>query len=124
MAHKPWITAWFREHGKQNFVQPSNTVLTRCRWSMCWHPFLRSWKLLRLHTHAWTKMKSWAESLVLIMYGPYLKQTQLLCVNFSVCEQPALVCHGLQLPCVKPSSLWVSLMLTLRSGSSLSLTAG
>ena len=31
----------------------------------------------------------------------YLKRTQLyLCVICNVCEQPALVCHGPQLPCV------------------------
>ena len=53
------------EHGKQNFVQP----------------FRLSRKLLR-YTHAWTKLHN--ESLVpfmnVIMHGPYLKQTQLLCV--------------------------------------------
>ena len=45
----------------------------------------------------------------------------------TVCEQPALVCHGPQLPCVRSlelSSLRVSFMSTLRSGSSPSLTAG
>ena len=37
---------------------------------------------------------------VLIMHGPYLKRTQLLCVICTVCEQPTLACHSLQLPCV------------------------
>ena len=33
---------------------------------------------------------------------PYLKRTQLQCVICThVCEQPALVCHGQQLPCVR-----------------------
>ena len=47
-------------------------------------------------------IKSWAESLALmsvIMHGPYLKRTQLLCViwrSMTICEQPALVCHGSQ----------------------------
>ena len=43
----------------------------------------------------------------------YLKQTQLLCVTCAVCEQPAVVCHGPQLPCVR-YSLRVSLTPTLR----------
>ena len=33
------------------------------------------------------------------MHG--VKRTQLLCVICTVCEQPALVCHGPQLPCVR-----------------------
>ena len=60
----------FHEHGKQNFVQP----------------FRLSRKLLR-YTHAWTKLHnevmSWISGAVymsVIMHGPYLKQTQLLCV--------------------------------------------
>ena len=51
----------------------------------------------------------------------FLKRTQLLCVICTDCEQPALVCHGPQLPCVRHlhSS---GFMPTLRSGSSPSPT--
>jgi len=53
----------------------------------------------------------------------YLKQAQLLCVNCTVCEQPVLVCHSPQLPCVWLSRLCFSAYTpTLRSGSSPSLT--
>ena len=53
----------------------------------------------------------------------YVKRTQLLCVICTVCELPALVCHGLQLPCVLllESSSFLK-VLTLHSGSSHSLT--
>ena len=51
----------------------------------------------------------------------WLKQTQLPCVICTVCEQPAFVCHGPQLPCMR-YSLQVSFMPTLRSDSSPSPT--
>ena len=58
----------FHEHGKQNFVQP----------------LLWSRKLLR-YTHTWTKLHNEVMSWMSCTYvchlpGPYLKQTQLLCV--------------------------------------------
>ena len=51
----------------------------------------------------------------------YLKQTQLLCVICTICEQPTFVCHGPQLPFVH-YSLWVSFTPTLCSDSSPSPT--
>ena len=56
------------------------------------------------------------------MHGTYLKQRQPLCVICTVCEQPALVCHGPQLPCMcqlQSSLLLVAFKLIMRSGSSL-----
>ena len=34
---------------------------------------------------------------VLLIHGPNLKPPQPRCARFTICEQPALVCHGLQL---------------------------
>ena len=89
----------FHDRGKQNFVQP----------------FLRSRKLLRLPTHTLGlnfTLTLWAHLWhlwVFIMHGPYLKRTQLLCMICNICEQPALVCHGPQLPCVRLN--WVIFVL-------------
>ena len=87
------------------------------RWNQGWYnyenwpmltilqPFIRSRKLLQLHTLVLNfTLKSWAESLALtsvdFVWPLPVKRTQLLCVICTVCEQPALVCRGQQLPCV------------------------
>ena len=77
----------FHEHGKQNFVQP----------------FRLSRKLLH-YTHAWTKLHnevmSWISGTVymsVIMHGPYRERNYCAWFDGTVCEQPALVYHGLQL---------------------------
>ena len=115
MAHKPWITAEFvtvwcscrHERGKQYFVQP----------------FLRSIKLLRLHTRfkRHTEVMSWISHAYGVDYAwTDLKQTQQLpCMIYTVCKQPAFVMvHSCQ-ACVNLSRLRSSaFMLTLHSGSS------
>ena len=70
MAHKPWITAGFvtvccsmSRYGKQNFVQP----FFRC----CYYSY----------THELdNEVTSWISGNYVIMDGPYLKWTQLVCV--------------------------------------------
>ena len=82
----------FGECGKQNFVQP----------------FLRSRKLLR-YTRAWTKLHNvvmtrlnlwrlWLSLWVWLFMALTWSELN-YCVWFdgTVCEQPGLVCHGLQL---------------------------
>ena len=67
------------ERGKQYFVQP----------------FLRSMKLLRLtvrHTEVMSRISR--------AYGVDYA-SEVLCVICTVSEQPALVCHGPQLSCVR-----------------------
>ena len=72
---------------------------------LCAHLFFWSRKLLRLHAHLdqtshYSYELNFWHLWVLIMRGPYLKRTQLLCVICTVCDQPTLACHSLQLPCV------------------------
>ena len=122
MAHKPWITEEFitvccscrHEHGKQYFVQE----------------FLRSMKLLRLHTRfkRHTEVMSWisrAYGCLLCMDLPETNSTTTASAWFvlSASSLPLSVmvrsCHS----CVNLSRLRSSgFMLTLRSGSSLSPT--
>ena len=86
----------FNEHGEQNLEQPFSLVKEATT----------ATPTLRLNF----TMKSWAESLALmsvIMHGLHLKWTRLLCVIWhycTVCEQPALVCHGPQSRSVDPSA--------------------
>jgi len=98
MAHKPWITAGLsavHEHGKQNFMQP-----------------FRLSRKLQHYTHAWTKLHkevvSWLISgaiyMSVIMHGPYLKRTQLLCV---ICWYHLwAACPCLSWSAVALSSVW------------------
>ena len=75
--------------GKQNFVQP----------------FLRLKKLLQLHTQTW----QWSNELNLwrlwVSLWMALTWSELYCVGFdnTTCDQPTLVCHGLQSHSVDPS---------------------
>ena len=115
VVHKPWIKAEFVT------VCCSVSVVSK---TSCSH-FFGQWSYYG-YTHALTKL--WSFSLVLvelnfsrlwvsIMHG----LTWILCVICTVCEQPALVCHGLQLPCVLTWVVfvpWASFMSTLHSGSS------
>ena len=90
MAHKPWITVGF--------------VTICCFMSMVSKTSCSHFSVEEASTHAWTK---WSYELnlrclrVLIMHGHYLKRTQLLCTICTICEQPVLVCHGQQLPCMR-----------------------
>ena len=95
----------FHEHGKQNFVQP----------------FLWSRKLLR-YTHAWTKLHTdevmswisgaWAS---LCMALTWSELNYCAWFDDTVCEQPALICHGPQSHSADPSVRWGPLACSISS---------
>lgn len=88
-----------------------------------------SGQLLWLHWHRinWSYELNLWHLWVSFIQGLHLKWLQLLCVICMICEQPALVCHGLNVSKQKSTMrvstwLWVSFTLTLCPGISTSPT--